>query len=161
MTDGKSPLLRTAPAAGQPAGLPRFSNGDHAESGTDRATLEPADRRRLPDGLERHALSRRWRRTGTEGHASPHSRSPATPSATCNSASSFEALATRPTPSVMAGVLCSKGCCLIGRSGTSASRAAETPWWVAVPHAYWAQPEGPHSHDPRPPRSSRRAHLVE
>ncbi len=26
-----------------------------------------------------------------------------------------------------------------------AKRAAETPWWVAVPHAYWAQPEGPHS----------------
>ena len=26
-----------------------------------------------------------------------------------------------------------------------ANRAAETPWWVAVPHAYWAQPEGPHS----------------
>ena len=25
------------------------------------------------------------------------------------------------------------------------SRAAETPWWVAMPHAYWAQPEGPHS----------------
>jgi len=25
------------------------------------------------------------------------------------------------------------------------NRAAETPWWVAVPHAYWAQPEGPHS----------------
>ena len=28
---------------------------------------------------------------------------------------------------------------------TSANRAAETPWWMAVPHAYWAQPEGPHS----------------
>jgi formylglycine-generating enzyme len=26
-----------------------------------------------------------------------------------------------------------------------ASRAAETPWWIAVPHAYWAQPEGPSS----------------
>jgi formylglycine-generating enzyme required for sulfatase activity len=25
------------------------------------------------------------------------------------------------------------------------SRAAGTPWWVVVPHAYWAQPEGPHS----------------
>ena len=25
------------------------------------------------------------------------------------------------------------------------SRAAETPWWVATPHAYWAQPEGPSS----------------
>src|SRR5689334_20578753 len=25
------------------------------------------------------------------------------------------------------------------------NRAAETPWWVAVPLAYWAQPEGPHS----------------
>jgi formylglycine-generating enzyme len=25
------------------------------------------------------------------------------------------------------------------------SRAAETPWWVPVPRAYWAQPEGPHS----------------
>jgi formylglycine-generating enzyme required for sulfatase activity len=25
------------------------------------------------------------------------------------------------------------------------SRSAETPWWVPVPHAYWAQPEGPHS----------------
>jgi sulfatase modifying factor 1 len=24
-------------------------------------------------------------------------------------------------------------------------RSAETPWWVAVPSAYWAQPEGPHS----------------
>lgn len=22
------------------------------------------------------------------------------------------------------------------------SRAAETPWWIPVPHAYWAQPEG-------------------
>ena len=29
--------------------------------------------------------------------------------------------------------------------GTSANRAAETPWWIAMPHAYWAQPEGPHS----------------
>jgi formylglycine-generating enzyme required for sulfatase activity len=28
---------------------------------------------------------------------------------------------------------------------TPSNRAAETPWWVAVPHAYWAQPEGPHS----------------
>jgi formylglycine-generating enzyme len=27
----------------------------------------------------------------------------------------------------------------------AASRAAETPWWVVVLHAYWAQPEGPHS----------------
>lgn len=26
-----------------------------------------------------------------------------------------------------------------------ASRARETPWWVPVPHAYWAQPEGPSS----------------
>jgi formylglycine-generating enzyme required for sulfatase activity len=25
------------------------------------------------------------------------------------------------------------------------TRAAETPWWVPVPRAYWAQPEGPHS----------------
>ncbi|WP_375293247.1 SUMF1/EgtB/PvdO family nonheme iron enzyme [Bradyrhizobium sp. sGM-13] len=25
------------------------------------------------------------------------------------------------------------------------NRAAGTPWWVAVPHAYWTQPEGPHS----------------
>src|SRR3954464_13770563 len=25
------------------------------------------------------------------------------------------------------------------------SRAAETPWWIPVPHAYWAQPEGPSS----------------
>lgn len=25
------------------------------------------------------------------------------------------------------------------------SRAAETPWWLPVPHAYWAQPEGPNS----------------
>jgi formylglycine-generating enzyme required for sulfatase activity len=24
-------------------------------------------------------------------------------------------------------------------------RSAETPWWLAVPHAYWAQPEGPAS----------------
>src|SRR3954468_5256019 len=24
----------------------------------------------------------------------------------------------------------------------AASRAAETPWWVVVLHAYWAQPEG-------------------
>ena len=24
-------------------------------------------------------------------------------------------------------------------------RSAETPWWVAVPRAYWAQPEGPHT----------------
>lgn len=22
------------------------------------------------------------------------------------------------------------------------TRAAETPWWISVPHAYWAQPEG-------------------
>jgi formylglycine-generating enzyme required for sulfatase activity len=22
---------------------------------------------------------------------------------------------------------------------------ADTPWWIPVPHAYWAQPEGPHS----------------
>jgi formylglycine-generating enzyme required for sulfatase activity len=27
----------------------------------------------------------------------------------------------------------------------SSNRARETPWWVAVPHAYWAQPEGPSS----------------
>ena len=27
----------------------------------------------------------------------------------------------------------------------AASRAAETPWWILVPHAYWAQPEGPPS----------------
>ncbi len=26
-----------------------------------------------------------------------------------------------------------------------ASRARETPWWVPVPYAYWAQPEGPSS----------------
>jgi formylglycine-generating enzyme len=25
------------------------------------------------------------------------------------------------------------------------SRAVETPWWIATPHAYWAQPEGPDS----------------
>jgi formylglycine-generating enzyme len=25
------------------------------------------------------------------------------------------------------------------------SRATQTPWWVPVPHAYWAQPEGPPS----------------
>jgi formylglycine-generating enzyme len=25
------------------------------------------------------------------------------------------------------------------------SRAAETPWWVPTPHAWWAQPEGPPS----------------
>jgi sulfatase modifying factor 1 len=25
------------------------------------------------------------------------------------------------------------------------SRTAGTPWWVMVPHAYWAQPEGPYS----------------
>jgi hypothetical protein len=25
------------------------------------------------------------------------------------------------------------------------SRVADTPWWVPVPHAYWAQPEGPPS----------------
>lgn len=25
------------------------------------------------------------------------------------------------------------------------SRVAETPWWVPVPHAWWAQPEGPPS----------------
>jgi len=25
------------------------------------------------------------------------------------------------------------------------SRASETPWWIPVPHAYWAQPEGPPS----------------
>jgi sulfatase modifying factor 1 len=29
--------------------------------------------------------------------------------------------------------------------GAAANRAAETPWWIAMPHAYWAQPEGPHS----------------
>ena len=28
---------------------------------------------------------------------------------------------------------------------TIGSRTAETPWWVPVPHAYWAQPEGPPS----------------
>lgn len=28
---------------------------------------------------------------------------------------------------------------------TIGSGAAETPWWVPVPHAYWAQPEGPPS----------------
>lgn len=28
---------------------------------------------------------------------------------------------------------------------SAASRAAETPWWIPVPHAYWAQPEGPAS----------------
>ena len=28
---------------------------------------------------------------------------------------------------------------------TSTQRATETPWWIAMPHAYWAQPEGPHS----------------
>src|SRR5689334_18519161 len=26
---------------------------------------------------------------------------------------------------------------------TSANRAAETPWWIAMPHAYWALPAGP------------------
>ena len=26
-----------------------------------------------------------------------------------------------------------------------AHRVRETPWWVSVPHAYWAQPEGPSS----------------
>jgi len=30
------------------------------------------------------------------------------------------------------------------RSGFT-NRVRETPWWVAVPHAYWAQPEGPSS----------------
>lgn len=25
------------------------------------------------------------------------------------------------------------------------SHALETPWWIPVPRAYWAQPEGPHS----------------
>src|SRR4051794_38906359 len=25
------------------------------------------------------------------------------------------------------------------------NRAAGTPWWAMLPHAYWAQPEGPHS----------------
>jgi formylglycine-generating enzyme required for sulfatase activity len=25
------------------------------------------------------------------------------------------------------------------------SRAGDTPWWIPVPRAYWAQPEGPHS----------------
>jgi formylglycine-generating enzyme len=25
------------------------------------------------------------------------------------------------------------------------SQVADTPWWIPVPHAYWAQPEGPHS----------------
>jgi formylglycine-generating enzyme required for sulfatase activity len=24
-------------------------------------------------------------------------------------------------------------------------RALQTPWWMTVPHAYWAQPEGPSS----------------
>jgi formylglycine-generating enzyme required for sulfatase activity len=24
-------------------------------------------------------------------------------------------------------------------------RSVETPWWIAVPRAYWAQPEGPHT----------------
>ena len=27
--------------------------------------------------------------------------------------------------------------------GASANRVRATPWWVAVPRAYWAQPEGP------------------
>lgn len=31
------------------------------------------------------------------------------------------------------------------RKGELASRVAETPWWVQVPHAYWAQPEGANS----------------
>ena len=26
-----------------------------------------------------------------------------------------------------------------------AGRVADTPWWIPVPHAYWAQPEGPPS----------------
>ena len=44
---------------------------------------------------------------------------------------------------------------------TPASHASETPWWVAVPHAYWAQPEGPLSNTPRSERSSGRACLLE
>lgn len=28
---------------------------------------------------------------------------------------------------------------------TDMRRAAETPWWIMTPRAYWAQPEGPHS----------------
>jgi formylglycine-generating enzyme len=28
---------------------------------------------------------------------------------------------------------------------TCTTRARETPWWVSLPHAYWAQPEGPSS----------------
>jgi sulfatase modifying factor 1 len=37
---------------------------------------------------------------------------------------------------VFDGLLTEKGRC------EHAARAAETPWWVQVPHAYWAQPEG-------------------
>src|ERR1700754_3884877 len=43
---------------------------------------------------------------------------------------------------------------------TIGSRAVETPWWLPVPHAYWAQPRAI-DHYPRPPRSSRRSRLVE
>ncbi len=45
----------------------------------------------------------------------------------------------------MAGVLCSRPLCLTISDAQIGSRAADTPWWIPVPHAYWAQPEGPPS----------------
>ena len=49
--------------------------------------------------------------------------------------------ATPPTPNALAGALCSKACCRTRRADRQPGR--RTPWWMPVPHAYWAQPEGP------------------
>ena len=45
----------------------------------------------------------------------------------------------------MAGALCSRPLCRRISGAQIGSRAADTPWWMPVPHAYWAQPEGPPS----------------
>ena len=52
---------------------------------------------------------------------------------------------TRPMPSDMAGALCSRVRWPTISSAKSAAAPSETPWWIPVPHAYWAQPEGPAS----------------
>ena len=57
MTEGKSRCCVQRPAGDHPAGR-CCVHTNHAEPDPDRAALEPADRRRLPDGLERQALSR-------------------------------------------------------------------------------------------------------
>ena len=45
----------------------------------------------------------------------------------------------------MAGALFSQGLLPDDLKREIGSRVADTPWWVPVPHAYWAQPEGPPS----------------